>query len=152
MTDLLTPLAPAPIQVSAVQIQSVLAEYLNLISATSYLSPPEKTLIQNLNLPEKLDFLQDLANIINGVLADGIVDSRDIPQIVLGTVNLIQKHTLANINIVHILKFILTSLLNKNIIPIPPNQLEKANIILENSFTLLEITIPSSKSSCFCCF
>ena len=152
MTDLLTPLAPAPIQVSAVQIQSVLAEYLNLISATSYLSPPEKSLIQNLNLPEKLDFLQDLANIINGVLADGIVDSRDIPQIVLGTVNLIQKHTLANINIVHILKFILTSLLNKNIIPIPPNQLEKANIILENSFTLLEITIPSSKSSCFCCF
>ena len=152
MAEILTPVVPPSTQVSVPQIQSVLAEYLNLVSATSYLTLPEKTMLKNLNLPEKGDFLQQLANIINGVLADDIVDSRDIPQIVLGTSNLIQKQTLVNINVVHILKFLLNSLLQSKLIPIPPLQLEKAQSILEQSFTLLEITLPVTKSgSSFSC-
>lgn len=143
-------------QVSAVQIQSVLAEYLNLISATSYLNTPEKVFIKNLNLVEETDFLQQLATVINTVLKDGVVDSRDIPEIVLGTSNLIHSQiigkSLANIDALHVLKFILTSLLNNNLIPIPTNQIDKAQSILENSFILLEIALPK-KTGSFCpCF
>lgn len=142
--------------VTVPQIQSVLAEYLNLVSATSFLTPEEKTAIQKLNLPDQSEFLEKLADIINCILNDGIIYSHDIPQLVVLSSNLIHQYistkSLANVGGVSILKFILTSLLNSNLIPIPPNQILKAQMVLDSSFTLLEIVLPSvgrGTTSCF---
>ena len=135
------------------QIQKVLAEYLNLVSATSYLNAQEKKFLNALNLPDHTALLGGLAEIINEILVLGVVHSHDIPQLVLSASNLIhaniQASGLADVRPLNVLKFIMTSLIHNNLIPISSQQIEKAQAVLDNCFTMLEIVLPAKvKKTC----
>jgi len=132
-------------KVTAPQIQSVFSEYLGLVYSTAFLNPDEKIFVQNLNLDTHSGFIQELSNIINSVLTNGIVLIEKLPRIVLSTHSLLekefQKNTLADIHEIPILTFLLTCLLHTNLIPAPPYQLRNAQTILEDSIALLETTV-----------
>lgn len=136
-----TIVSTTPPTISVDQVTSAFSQYLDFISATIYLSGNEVNFIKNLVLQND-EILQKITNVINDIIQDDILQIHEIPQLVLVVSGLIKTHiskkSLANVDIINILKFFFTTLLNSNLLPISPDQTTTAQTVLDTSFTLLE--------------
>ena len=129
-----------------------------------HLTPIEIQYINDIiyNDPELLSII---GNSVDSILSDGVVNLYDIPTIILLLSEIFKSHCIKkiiyNIDIIHIVRFILESIIDYQYLPLPIVDKNIIKNIIETTFNLLESSVDLKKeinSSCvsitkyFCCF
>jgi len=81
----------------------------------------------------------------NSIIKDGIISLHDIPQLVLLITDILKsnivQNTIQNVGIINIIKFILDSLFDSNVLPLNTTELYLVKTLVDSSLQLLQTNI-----------
>ena len=123
-----------------------------------HLNTQEMDYIKNLtkNNPE---IFTDIENTINDIMSDGKIDLHDIPKFILLISQIFKSHAIENavknIDIIAVIRFIVDSMLDSGLLPLPNIEIQLIKKIADSSLDLLKMdTNIKIKYNCFkifCC-
>jgi hypothetical protein len=81
----------------------------------------------------------------NNIIKDGIISLHDIPQLILIITDILKtnmvKNTIQNVGIINVIKFILDSLFDSNVLPLNSSELYLVKTLVDSSLQLLQTNI-----------
>lgn len=146
-------LATQPNQ-TLVQLDNLLLALIpNSSSISCKLTPYEIAFMTNLMKDASGGIVPQIQKTIQDILNEGSISLHDIPQLVLLITQIFQSNiSVKNINILNLIQYTLDSLLESNILPIPPQLQSVAKNIVDTSISLLNTSLPAVEAKCWSIF
>jgi hypothetical protein len=102
------------------------------------------------------DLFDNINNSINSIISDGKIDLHDIPEIILLISNIINSHIIENliedVGLINIVKFIIDSIIDSNLLPIPVIEKIIIKKIVDTSISLLKLNSNFIKKKTVYCY
>jgi hypothetical protein len=134
-----------PINVSEIVLNS-------LQNPSTVLADKEKVFLKYL-LNDSPESLQKIDAAIDEIMSDGKIDFHDIPQIIFVISNIVKNSKIkTSADMVSIVQFIIDSILDSGLLPIPNFEVEILKKVVDSSMGLLKTNIGSIKTTVCCCF
>lgn len=142
-------------------IIDIVCKNINIEKYSINLNEHEINYIKNLtkNNPE---IFTDVQKTIDDIMSDGKIDLHDLPKIILLISQIVKSHVIENavknIDIISVIRFVMDSLLDSGLLPLPNIELQLIKKIVDSSLDLLKmdtninINIKSNCLKLFCCF